>query len=330
MIKELIKNMDSKKYILFMMILSFIIPYFADAAVTTEKLGVETLNDFVLEPAKNEVILEPGQSSIEKISVINRMGKTINFQIEVEDIVGSDNIYEQVKLLGDEKGPYSLKDFIIPEITEFTLEAGEKITIPVSVDLPDGAEPRGYYGALIVSSKGAESDVSESDTAKGVTKIVTRLGSVFLVKINGDLKESSNLADFKTIGPKKMFYAEHPQGFEVSVKNTGNVHLVHYGEIKIKNIFGKEVTNLPLNAFFSLPDSTRYREIKWPESFSFGYYKAEINLYQGFDGDSKFLNDQISFVVLPWKILVSLAVLIVIIYLLFRFIKTNFKIERKA
>lgn len=305
------------------------VPSFIQAEVVKETLGVEISNDFVLEPAKNEVILEPGQASEEKISIINRMDKEVTFQIQVEDIVGSDNMFEQVKLLGEEKGPYSLKDFIIPEISEFTLQSGEKITIPVMVDLPDDSDPRGYYGALIVSSKGDVNDSSIGSGAEGQTKIVTRLGSIFLVRINGDLVEASYISDFKAVGPNKKFYSNHPKGFEVAVKNEGNVHLVHYGEIKIKNLFGKEVKGLPINAFFSLPDATRYREINWPESFAFGFYNAEVHLYQGFEGENDVLTDKISFFVLPWKLIILVLVLATALFALIRFLRNNFKIERK-
>ena len=321
-----IKNI--RKNLVFLLIVT-LFPLITSAQVVRENLGVEIVNDFVLEPAKNEVILVPGETSTETLSVINRMDKVVTFQIEIEDIVGSDNVSEQVKLLGNEKGPYSLKDFLIPEINEFTLNPGEKITIPIQVNLPADSEPRGYYGALIVSAKGDSSDVGNDSEVEGVTEIVTRLGSIFLVRVEGDLNQKSDLRDFKIVGPDKFLYTKNPEGFEVAIKNSGNVHLVHYGEIKVKNIFGKEVVNLPVNAFFSLPDATRYREIKWPETFVFGFYKAELNLYQGFGNESGFLKDTISFVVLPWKVLSIIIIATIMIYLIIRFFKNNFKIERK-
>ncbi|MFA7193725.1 MAG: hypothetical protein WC087_02315 [Candidatus Paceibacterota bacterium] len=316
--------------ILFSLIFILIsIPQVSDAQVTREQLGVELLNDFVLEPAKNEVLLNPGESSVEYLSIINRKAVNVDFQIQIEDIVGSDDIAEQVKLLGDEKGPYSLKDFLIPEITEFTLEPGEKITIPVRVELSQDAEPRGYYGALIVSSRGDDSRVDSNGEVSGKTEIITRLGSIFLVRINGDVIEKSELVDFKTIGPKKYVYFSNPEGFEVAIKNKGNVHLVHYGEIKIKNLFGKEVTSLPINAFFSLPDSTRYRELSWKDGFAFGFYRAELALYQGFENEDGFLDSNIWFFVLPWKLTLGLLLLAFVIFVVIRYFKKNFKLERK-
>jgi len=316
-------------YFLIFFLFFFILPYTVKAEIKRETLGVDFVGDFVLEPAKNEVIIDPGQSSIEYLSIINRKKEPVDFQIEVEDIVGSNNIEEQVKLLGKEKGPYSLKDFLKPEISEFTLDPGEKITIPVQVSLPLDSEPRGYYGALIVSAKIKDSSFNENSQVQGTTKIITRLGSIFLVRVNGELIESGDLHDFKVVGPRKNIYFNQPQGFEVAMKNNGNVHLVHYGEVKIKNIFGKEVVALPINAFFSLPDSTRYREIFWPKMFVFGFYNAEVNVYRGYDEKDGYIIKNIPLLILPWKILTIVIVLTFIIYLIIRFFRSNFKIQRK-
>lgn len=308
---------------------AMIIPHTTRAEVVVQQLAVDYVNDFVVEPSKNEVILDPGSAAQKIISVTNRMNKNVTFTIDIEDIVGSDNSFEQVKLLGNEKSPYSLKDFLIPEILEFTLSPGEKISIPISVELPIDAEPRGYYGAVIISAKSSESQTDEDADVGGVTKLVTRVGSIFLVKINGDVNEQSSLWDFKAIGPEKMFYSKHPEGFEVAIKNDGNVHLVHYGEVEVKNIFGKVIASMPLNAFFSLPDSTRYRELEWPQSFSFGYYRAELNLYQGYGDDYGFIDSTLSFFVIPWTIFTGLILLALMIFGIIRFIMNNFKIERK-
>lgn len=295
-------------------------------AFTIEKLNVELLDDFVLEPTKNEVILDPGETGVRKVSVINRTERTVDFKIEIEDIVGSDNPDDQVKLLGDEVGPHSLKNFLFPEVNIFTLRPGEKATINIGVNLPSNAEPRGYYGAIIVSAVDQETDPSED---VGVAKIVTRLGSIFLVRINGDAYEESSISEFKTIGLSTGVYSSHPKGFEVAIKNEGNVHLVHYGEITVNNLFGKTIASLPIDAFFSLPESTRFKESLWPKSFAIGYYTANLEIYKGFGEDDNFDNASISFWVLPWQIVLPIMVVIILLIILMNFIKKNFKISKK-
>lgn len=299
--------------------------------VTREQLQVEVLNDFILEPTKNEVLVDPGTSAIRRLAVTNRTERTVTFTIDIEDIVGSDDPSSQVKLLGDERGPYSLRDFLYPAVREFTLRTGERITIPITVAVPEDIEPRGYYGAIIVSAKDQETEGTNSVEVGGVTKLVTRVGSLFLVRVNGEVTEESSLEVFKPTGPWTPLYTKHPSAFEIGVKNTGNVHLVHYGAITIKNILGKEVQQLPVNAFFTLPDAMRYREIQWPDSFAFGRYTAELTLYKGFDDPETNAHVQkVAFWVIPWNIVIPTILVLVVIVLLVRFFKKNFKIERTA
>lgn len=299
-------------------------------AITREQLQVEILNDFVLEPTKNEVLITPGKSAVRNISVVNRTERTITFTIDIEDIVGSDNPTDQVKLLGNERGPYSLKDFLLPEVREFTVASGERVTIPVTVSLPIDAEPRGYYGAIIISAKDQETEGSANGGATGVTKLVTRLGSLFLVRVAGEVEESSVLEVFKPLGSGVGVFSSHPEGFELAVRNEGNVHLVHFGEVTIRNMFGREVTRLPINAFFSLPDMLRYREVRWPASFLIGYYTASIDLYKGFgEVEQSMHTSKISFWVLPWHVVLPIILVATLLVWLIRYMKKNFTLTRR-
>lgn len=300
------------------------------SAITREQLQVEILNDFVLEPTKNEVLITPGQSAVRNISIVNRTERAITFTIDIEDIVGSDNPYDQVKLLGDERGPYSLKDFLLPEVREFTAASGERVTVPIRVSLPQDAEPRGYYGAVIISAKDQETEGSANSGATGVTKLITRLGSLFLVRVEGDTDEASTLEVFKPLGSVASVFSSHPEGFEVAVRNTGTVHLVHFGEVTIRNMFGREVVRLPIDAFFSLPDMLRYREVLWPSTFSIGRYTAEIDLYKGFgEVEQSMHTSKISFWVLPWQVVLPIVVLAALLVWLVRYVKKNFTLARR-
>lgn len=284
-------------------------------------------NDFVVEPGKTEIFVNPGDSVTKNITITNRIGKTVKFKLTTEDMVGTNDSTSPIKLLGDEVGPYSVKNFIEPEINEFSLDLGEKITIPVKVSIPLDAEPRGYYGALIVSNEPEILGGEQSTETEGKALLVSRIGSLFLLRINGEGKEAGNLEDFKIIGPKKTFYEKRPNGFEISFKNTGNVHLVPHGKITIKNILGKNVGEIPVDAYFSLPDSIRYREVLWGEGTGLGRYTANLSLYPGFGNKNQEVS--ISFWIIPWKILVTTFVGLVIFISLVYYVLTRFELKKK-
>jgi len=291
------------------------------------KINVEIRNDFIVEPGKTEIVLNPGESVVKNVTVTSRINKTVNFKLSSEDLMGTDSSQEPVRLLGDEKGPYSIKDFIVPEIKEFTLSLGEKIVIPVTISVPINAEPRGYYGALIVANQPEKLEGQEAKEVEGKTRLISRIGSLFLVKIKGEGKEEGSLASFKVMGPSKIFYPQRPEGFEVAYKNSGNVHLVPYGNITIKNMLGRTVGELPVNAYFALPDSTRYREVMWDQGFGLGRYTADLSLYKGYGNE--FVESKVSFWIIPWKILIPVLIGIIILVTIGYYISTRFELRRK-
>ncbi|MEK7572662.1 MAG: hypothetical protein AAB493_02315 [Patescibacteria group bacterium] len=291
------------------------------------KIDILPQNDFVVEPGKTEVFLDGGETVIKSITVTNRIDRKIRFKLSTEDFIGTENKEQPLVLLGDENSPYSLKDFIIPEIKEFELELGERITIPIKISIPIDAEPRGYYGALIVSNDPSLQAEENSKEIVGKTKIISRIGSLFLLKINGEGKEEGSIEDFKTIGPKKIFYEKRPDGFEIAFKNSGNVHLVPYGTITIRNLFGATIKTLPVDAYFVLPDSIRYREIKWTDGFSLGRYTAVLSLNKGYGNE--YDNAKLAFWILPWKILLMIFVGISLIVATVYYLLTRFELRKK-
>lgn len=284
-------------------------------------------NDFVVEPGKTEILLNPGDNIVKNITITNRIDKAVKFRLSTEDFIGTNDPKQPVVLLGDNHSPYSLKDLIIPEIEEFTLEFGEKIVIPVTISIPKNAEPRGYYGALIISNDPDKLDNENSLEVQGKTRIISRIGSLFLLKINGEGKEEGSIEDFKLLGPTQLFYSKRPTGFEIAFKNNGNVHLVPYGTIKIKNMFGQTVDTLPVDAYFVLPDSIRYREINWSNGFSVGRYTANLSLNKGYN--EEYTEDKIVFWVIPWKILIPIFAGIILIVLFLYYFFTRFELKKK-
>ncbi|MEI7688788.1 MAG: hypothetical protein WCI91_01230 [Candidatus Nomurabacteria bacterium] len=297
---------------------------FEKSIVTKDLVG-----DFVVEPGKTEIYVNPGETSIKAISITNRIDKTTKFKLTTEDMVGTSDPTTTVKLMGDEKSPYSLKNFIIPEISEFSLEPGEKITIPVTVSIPIDSEPRGFYGALIVSNEPTVLEDGKAQEAEGKARLVSRIGALFLLRINGEGKESGSLTDFKIIGPKKVFYENRPKGFEIAFKNDGNVHLVPHGKVIIKNILGGSVGEIPVDAYFALPDSTRYREVLWSEGSGLGRYTANLSLYKGYGSENDNATASIVFWIIPWKILLAIFAGLVIFISFIYYILTRFELKKK-
>ncbi len=74
--------------------------------------GGAVIGDFVVGPGKVDITVKPGESKIVEMTVTNRTGERRRFNVTVEDAKGSTDPATSIVLLGDDTGPYSMKDFI--------------------------------------------------------------------------------------------------------------------------------------------------------------------------------------------------------------------------
>lgn len=288
--------------------------------------NVPVANDFVLGGGKIELWMDAGDESTKELMITNRLGRTMDFKIDIEDFKGSRNIEETIVLLGEEKGPYSLRDYLKPEITEFTLNHGQRMILPVKISIPQNAEPGGLYGSVLVTTNPPKTEMEvEKEKAKGGVRLISRLSSLFFIRVKGEVKEEGMLKDFQL---EKKYYEKGPIPFQILFENNGNVHLTPYGLIEIRNLLGKKVGEIQLDPWFSLPDSLRLREAKWDREFLFGRYTALASINRGYQDiiDQK----SIEFWVLPWKIILAGLVVLVLVIWLFYWIATHFEIRRKS
>lgn len=297
----------------------------AFALVITDS-NAEIRNDFLVEPARIELTLKPGESVTRALGVVNRTEKLQEFLVEVEDFTGSRDLKNNVVLHGSDKSPYTIKDFIRPEVESFRLKPKQRAELSVNIAVPPDAEPGGRYASVLVS-------IGSSDNMEGETqaRTVSRIGALFLVRVAGEALEEGRLADFRLSGEKSAFRDHGPYNFEVLFENNGNVHLAPSGHVHIANMFGKEVKTLDVPPFFSLPDSLRAAEAKWEPPFAFGRYTATVELQRGYQSSPDQTDTRtITFWVLPWKILLGILIAIAITAAIIRTLIKNYEIRRKG
>ncbi|MCD6500612.1 hypothetical protein J7K42_01175 [bacterium] len=297
-------------------------------AYSIQKLAnVPVENDFTLGPGKVEVLLDPGSTTTRNLLITNRLGKVMDFKVEIEDFEGSPTGERAAVLLGGKRGPYSLKNYLNPELSEFTLAHGERMVLPVEISIPEGMEPGGLYGSVLVSTSPPKEILKkEAGKVKGQIRIVGRIGSLFFVRVKGKAKEDGKLEKFDTADSKR-FYQKGPISFSILYRNTGNVHLDPYGLIEIKNLLGKKIGEIEIDPYFAMPKSLRYREVKWERGLALGRYTATLSLNRGY----KNIIDRasINFWILPWKILLIAGIAIFFIIWFIWWIATHFEIRRK-
>jgi len=289
--------------------------------------GGGAIGDFVVGPGKVDLSIEPGQTKIVEMNVTNRTGETRRFNIKVEDAAGGSNTETPIVLLGDDAGPYSLRDYITVPHDSFDLEHNQRARIPVTISLPSNAEPAGLYGSVLVDTVAIKAKPGDSGGTVPQSAIIARVGTLFFITVPGEVEKAAELKQFSTV-PEQTFYQSSPINFGILYENTGSIHVSPYGEMRIENMFGEEVGHVELDPWFVLPDSVRLREVSWNREALFGRYTATVYLNRSY-------NDIIdeasySFWVLPWKPLaLGFAVIFLVIFGIRAFFR-RFEFKQKS
>lgn len=286
--------------------------------------GIVDQGDFVVGPGRTELEVKPGETVVVEISVANRISDGRIFDLTVEDMAGSDDPTQSVVLLGDARGPYTIKDYISFPEDSFSLKLGERARIPVTISVPPDAEPGGYYGAVILST--VRTDGMEENPTAPRSPIITRVGTLFFLTVPGEVETGGETKALTQIN-EQLWYEKGPIKMNILFNNTGSIHLNPYGEIRIHNLFGEEVGFIELEPWFALPKSLRSREVTWDRELLFGRYTATAYVNRGYDD----IVDEVSttFWVLPWKIVGGTFLILFFILFSVRTFFRTFEFKRK-
>jgi hypothetical protein len=249
------------------------------------------------------------------------------FNITTEDMTGSDDPTQPVILLGNDRGPYSLRDYLRVPHASFVLNHNERARVPVTISIPSDAEPGGRYGSMLVDTVAIEAVSGDVTQTTPQSAIIARIGTLFFVTVEGDITRDGELTEFGTIG-KKRVYTSGPIPFGIFHTNRGSTHIAPYGELRIHNLVGEEVGVVSLDPWFILPASERLREVTWNRELLLGRYTATVVIQRGYDD----LVDTASFTfyVLPWRIVLGTFFGLFILIFGIRFFFRTFEFKRKG
>lgn len=288
--------------------------------------GDRALGDFVVGPGKVELEIGPGESKTIFLSVTNRFAEPHVFNLSTEDAVGSADPEKTVDLLGGQRGPYTIRDYITMPVTTLELNSNERARIPVTVTIPADAEPGGHYGSVLVNTVAVKREEVPEGQLSSQSPIVARIGTLFFVTVPGAVERAGALREFSTT-PNQPWFNEGPIRFGVLYENTGSVHLAPYGTVSITNTFGEEIAYQELDPWFALPQSLRFREIAWDSQFLIGRYQATLELNRGYQNIID--TETITFWVLPWKVIGAVFLVVFIVILILRSFFSRFEFKRK-
>lgn len=302
--------------------------------------GTQRANALTLVPPSLEFSTQPGKTIDTLIKLYNEGSDPISVYMSTALFTAKDETGTPDFTFNAQ--PSDIATWIKAPAGPLGIQAGERIEVPVTIEIPATAEPGGHFAGLFFETR-------PPDNAPGQVKVRQKIGTLVILRIDGDIQESATVEKFAVdnIGALHRL----PVAFVTKVHNTGNVHVRPTGTIQIKNMFGKVVSTLAINESEGavLPNSTRRFDAMWHtqtvdetrgsftaelgrewHNFAFGKYTAT---FAGTYGATKqTLAATTTFTVWPWELLLVFGVgLIVVVVLLILFIKWyNGMIIRRA
>jgi hypothetical protein len=259
-------------------------------------------------PVRLEIGGDPGKTITKTIKLSNEQAEPKTFYVSFENF-SADGETNKPNFIGAKDGLATW----INAPSQITLDPKEEVKIPVNIDIPADADPGDHFAAIFWGTSPSESDEA------GQVAIGGRLGILVLLRVSGDINEVGELVDFSTENNKSMFEAL-PISFFYRIKNDGNVRINPTGNITIINPLGRESAKLDANSGQSsaLPQTTRKFDVLWSSpkenptgfvdqvkhqatEFKFGRYTAKLDLVYG--DESKIIQSEVSFWMVPWQLL---------------------------
>lgn len=299
-------------------------------------------NALAIQPRK-DYNLQAGESVNDTLTVTNRnTSEPLNLDLRIVDFEAQDETGSP-KLMRDsrDRTAWSLKNFIdMPQ--QVTVNPGETVRIPITIEIPAGTGAGSYYSAIEYAAVGS------SDFGQGNAQANIQASGVSLVfvKVPGQTKQQLTFMQFGAFVPdgtggafKGIFFSDKPKVMAYRLRNDGNIAEQPNAAIVVKNSSGKvlyTVANANPKGQLALRGQTRrFDTCINPEnetqttstgtdintivcgdtSFGPGRYTAELTILYGENGnETREITAKATFWVLPWwfigLVVIGLAIVV--------------------
>jgi hypothetical protein len=289
-----------------------------------------------ISPPRLELEGDPGETISSEFKVTNDTANSATYYTQVENFEAKDES-------GSPQFVQSKEGLAVwtSVAGQVNIPAGEQRAIPFSVRIPRNAEPGGYFASIFVRT-------TPPSTGANEVSIGARLGTLILLRVNGEIQEGVDILEFST-KDKKRFYTSLPVELYYRFQNTGNDRVKPEGDVIIKNLIGLKAKILSANRSDGsvLPRSIRrfdmawingrggqedpdltaevrnpgnfFEEVKYQWShFALGYYTANLDITYGVNNHSA--TGTFRFFVVPWQLLIIIIGGLIIVLIILRFI----------
>lgn len=281
-----------------------VIPVFAQSALT---IGVS--------PTSKTLKVQPGDTYSDEIVFWNLSGKADTYYIYIKGFRQIENQPGTAIILTDEEEEtalYSASKWITVEQESILLEPNKNTKLRYTINVPLDVTEGEYNAQIFLISE------SERNNQGSIAFSNLAAGTPILLQVGDEFVENAEILRFTS---DKKSYEKVNIDFLTQIKNLGDTHISPAGEIIIENIFKQEVARIPFNRNKQslLRDNIGNYVDNWSQSgylspskvLTIGPMKANIVVtYRSIAPGFATLSAETTFWIIPWKILIAIAVLI--------------------
>lgn len=232
------------------------------AAQSNNGGGNEDGENITISPAVARPNLKAGQDHSAKITVINNGSVDYTFIAYARPFSAQGEAYQaDFETINEYTEAFSWIKF---EKSSYELKAGENITVPYTIEVPEDARGGGHYAVIFAETQPKQ---EESVARK------KRVGSLVYATVDGSFTEKGSVEEFTS----QKWFKNGPITSSLRIRNEGNTHFDTKTDITYSNIFGKAVYNDKQDRIV-LPGTIRKFTTEWQKPPLFGVFKVSGNV----------------------------------------------------
>ncbi len=286
---------------------------FAFCALNLSPAHAQTNRSFTVSPPSLKFSLKPGSKTEKQIKVTNQSAGKLDFVVNTEDFVvtnkeGTPELLPPGTLPSNRFSASSWSTALPPA---FSLEPGKSQTVTLYLQVPTEASPGGRYFAVAIKPVGA----GGVDQGAAVNTVI---GTLVYLTVEGPVTEKAQVVNFTA----PRFSEFGPIEFLTEIRNLGDIHLAPQATVEVKNLFGQKVYSFALDNLNIFPGTIRIYKNSWEKRWLFGPFIAKL---AGSGGKNNPLIAQTTFWVIPYRLIISVILVLVIIIFGLLYLKRRFR-----
>ncbi len=251
-------------------------------------------------PATIEKLASPGNVLNEEVKVTNLSAEDKEYFIYKRDIIGvEDGGVPVFAEEGTERTGFEISEWVSFQSESLQVKAGETLTLPITITVPENASPGSHFGGVFVSQEPPKPRQTGAGVGYEVATIIS-------IRTSGDVIDDARIRSFST---DKLFYSTKDVNFTARIENQGNILIRPRGPLEIRSTLGGSPDVILVNDILAgvFPGTTRELSFSWnDEGIGFGRYEAILALaYEGDEGQ-KTIDASLVFWVFPLKVILPI------------------------